>query len=385
MVDPALAYALPRQTPQAYWDQPLMRHSPQRDPYHRYPGMSPYPMGDGALPPAHGHFPAHNPYYTHTASPYLQNAGLAPPSRPSMCSQSPHGVYMMPQRSEGGQGQADFGLLESDVPSQSNWGTLGYSDKGSAHHLQTPPLPGPPLPPKPVELVSTVVPTLATSEQLHLTPPNPSAAAKDALPLFDDRQMSLDNQQDPSQDFRAVSPPNEAPEALAPFPLDKTCESPEHVPHDEVLESPAVSQKTTPGIGGCPTTKALGLIEQGFNKISAIIEGLAEVTGKPPSDLYRRLERTRKGSSKGHLWNIYLYYFACHEEEAARIKQPLERTQAFRSLCYAQYKEDHSNFQELLETYQELEMATVELTVGQCKREVEKYEKKLRDMVSTIT
>jgi len=197
--------------------------------------------------------------------------------------------------------------------------------------------------------------------------------------------MSLDNQQDPSQDLPAFSPSNEAPEPPALFPPDETRESPEHVLYDEVHESPVVSQKATQGIGGRPTTKALGLIEEGFSKISEIIEGLAEVTGKPPSDLYRRLERTRKGSSDGHLWNIYLHYFARHEdEEAARIKKPLKRTQAYRSQCYAQYKVDHPNFQELLETYHELEMVAVELTVGQRKREVEKYEKKLRDMVSKM-
>jgi hypothetical protein len=137
-------------------------------------------------------------------------------------------------------------------------------------------------------------------------------------------------------------------------------------------------------MGGRPTTKALGLIEEGFTRISAIIEGLAEATGKPPSDLYRRLEKLRKGSSEGgHLWNIYLHYFARHEEEeAARVGRPLERSQAFRSLCYAQYKVDHKNFEELLEVYHELEMTTTEMTMGQRKREAEKYEKKLRDLVS---
>ena len=78
-----------------------------------------------------------------------------------------------------------------------------------------------------------------------------------------------------------------------------------------------------------------------------------------------------------------MHYFACHEEEeAARVGQPLERNQAYRSLCYAQYKVDHENFQELLEVYHELEMADVEMTVGQRKREAEKYEKKLHTMVS---
>jgi hypothetical protein len=136
-------------------------------------------------------------------------------------------------------------------------------------------------------------------------------------------------------------------------------------------------------MGGRPTTKALELIEQGFTQITAIIEELAQTTGKPPSDLYRRLEKSRKGSSDSHLWNIYLHYFARHEEEeAARIGRPLQRTQTYQSLCYAQYKADHENFQELLEAYHELEMATAEMTVGQRKREAEKYEKKLRDIVS---
>jgi len=95
------------------------------------------------------------------------------------------------------------------------------------------------------------------------------------------------------------------------------------------------------------------------------------------------LEKSRKGSLESHLWNIYLHYFARHEkEEAARVGKPLERSQAYRSLCYAQYKVDHRNFQELLEAYHELEIANVEMTVGHRKREVEKYEKKLEDMVS---
>ena len=80
---------------------------------------------------------------------------------------------------------------------------------------------------------------------------------------------------------------------------------------------------------------------------------------------------------------IYLHYFARHKnEEAARIKEPPKHTQAYRSQCYVQYKVDHPNFQELLKTYHELEMVAVEVTVGQRKQEVEKYEKKQQDMVS---
>jgi hypothetical protein len=222
-VDPVSAYAPPMQSPQAYWDQPSMRLSPHPDPYHRYPGMSPYPMGDNAL--THGQLQAHDPYYSRAALPYQPNAGLALAPHPSMHSQSPGSVYTVPQRPEGGQVRADFRFLESDVPSRSNW------DKGSAHHLETPPLPGPPLPPKPIELVSTIAPTSATSEQPHLTPPSPLAAVQDTLPVFN-------GQQDPSQHVLAVSPPNKAPEPLALFPLDETHESseresPEHVPQDE--------------------------------------------------------------------------------------------------------------------------------------------------------
>jgi hypothetical protein len=55
--------------------------------------------------------------------------------------------------------------------------------------------------------------------------------------------------------------------------------------------------------------KALVIIEEGFNKITEIIEGLMEAMGKPPSDLYHKLEKSQKGASDGHLWNIYLHYF----------------------------------------------------------------------------
>ncbi|KIM73185.1 hypothetical protein PILCRDRAFT_15432 [Piloderma croceum F 1598] len=213
--------------------------------------------------------------------------------------------------------------------------TSDYSDRGVGHpesRLQTPSLLSSPLPPNPIELTSTGRPSLAVSEQPHLTTPNPSTMIKD---------MDL-----------AVSPPNEAPDPPAPFPPDEISNSPE-----EAHEAPAVSPKFTQGAGGRPTTKALGVIDEGFSRIMAIIEELAEVTGKPPSDLYRRLEKSRKGSSDGQLWNIYLHYFARHEdEEAGRINKSLQRTRVFRSQCYAQYKADHSNFQELLETYHALAM-----------------------------
>jgi hypothetical protein len=144
-----------------------------------------------------------------------------------------------------------------------------------------------------------------------------------------------------------------------------------------------MSPKPSPVAGGRPKKKTLSLIDEGFIRITEIIEGLAEATGQPTSDLYRRLERSRKGSHEGKCWNIYLHFFARHEEEeAARINRPLERNQSFRSQCYAQYKADHPNFVELLETYRELQMVDAEVTVGQRKREVEKYEKKMRDMVS---
>jgi hypothetical protein len=352
-VDPASAYALAQSQPN--WEQqPPMRRSPQLDAYHPYAGRPPYLMGDG-----NPHFQAHDPYYPHTTSPYLPNVGLAPPPHAFMRSQSPNGGYMMPQRSEGAQVRPNSGFLED--MSSSDWVTSGYSDRGVGHpesRLQTPSLLNSPLPPNPIELTSTGRPSLTVSEQPHITTPNSSTMIKDTDP--------------------AVSPLNEAPDPPAPFPPDKMSNSPE-----EAHEAPAVSPKSTQGAGGRPTTKVLGFIDEGFSRIMAIIEELAEVTGKPPSDLYRRLEKSRKGSSDGQLWNIYLHYFARHEdEEAGRINKSLQRTQAFRSQCYAQYKADHPNFQELLETYHALEMANTEMTVGQRKREVEKYEKKLRDMVS---
>jgi hypothetical protein len=111
-----------------------------------------------------------------------------------------------------------------------------------------------------------------------------------------------------------------------------------------------------------------------------------EATGQPASDLYCRLERSQKGSHEGKWWNIYLHFFAHHEEEeVARINRPLERNQSFWSQCYAQYKADHLNFMELLEIYCDLQMVDTEVTVGQCKQEVEKYEKKMHNMVSNST
>jgi hypothetical protein len=209
---------------------------------------------------------------------------------------------------------------------------------------------------------------------------NLSTVTSDTLPTFNDHQTPLETQ-DHNKATPAVSPPGEAPEPPALIPPYETHKS--NVPQDEIHKPPAASPKLIGGTGGRPTTKALGLIEESFAQIQGIIEGLAEAIGKPPSDLYCRLERSRKGPSESHLWNIYLHYFARHEhEEAARTGKPLERSQAYRSLCYAQYKADHRNYQELLETYHELEMAAIEMTVGQRKREVEKYEKKLQDMVS---
>ena len=434
MVDPASAYA-PVKLPQVNKEQPPMRVSPQLDVYHPYGGMT-YSMGDGGpthrhppdpyhmrggspyLPtnggmpsypigervPAQQHFQPHNPYNMRT-DPYLPTAGLAPPPQPFMHSQS-IGPYMGPQR-------LGTGLYSNS----SDWNAPGYSNTDSVFpgsRLQTPPIPRPLLPPKPIELASAGVPPSAISELPHPAMPNlspkpvelatagvpPLAISElphpattnlstvtcDTIPSSEDRQTPLETQQDHQKAPLAGSPVDEALEALEPpdpFAPNKMPKPPMHIPDNEIQERPAASPKPTRGMGGRPTLKALGLIEQGFTKITAIIEGLAEATGKPPSDLYRRLEKSRKGSSEGHLWNIYLHYFARHEEEeAARVGQPLERNQAYRSLCYAQYKVDHENFQELLEVYHELEMADVEMTVGQRKREAEKYEKKLHTMVS---
>ena len=98
--------------------------------------------------------------------------------------------------------------------------------------------------------------------------------------------------------------------------------------------------------------------------------------GKLPSDFYCRWRKSQKAASNGHLWNIYLHYFMHNkQEEAARLNKPLEHTQMFCSQYYAKSKVDNTNFPELLETYRELEMAGMKMMVGQCKQEVEKYEK----------
>ena len=294
--------------------------------------------------------------------------------------QSPSGPYIGQQRLGAGLIQGDFGLVDSNASNPSDWIAPGYSDAASGF-LGSPSIPRPPLPPKPIELTATGVPTSAISELPHPAP-SPSTVTGDEPPS--DPRTPLETQQvhhESPPPPPAVSPIDKAPESPVPFLPDETDEPPP--PQDEIQESPAASPKPTRGMGGCPTTKALGLIEEGFTQITAIIEGLAEATGKPPSDLYRRLEKSRKGPSEGHLWNIYLHYFARHEkEEAARVGRPLESSQAYRSLCYAQYKVDHENYQELLEVYHELEMTKTEMTVGQRKREAEKYEKKLRDLVS---
>jgi len=372
-LDPASAYG-PTQIPQAYGQQPPMRLSPQLDPYHPY---GPYSMGERVA--AHQHFSPYDPYYMRADSPY-STAGLAPPPQPFMRPQSPSGPYMGPQRLGAGLVQGDFGSLDSNSSDQVASDYSDAASRFSGSRLQTPPFPRPPLPPKPIELTG-ILPS-AISELPHPTTLNPSAAAGNPPPSFHEPQPPLETRQVPS----TVSPIDKAPEPPKPLALfhpDETCEPSTSVPQDEIQEPPAASPKPARGMGGRPTTKALELIEQGFTQITAIIEELAQTTGKPPSDLYRRLEKSRKGSSDSHLWNIYLHYFARHEEEeAARIGRPLQRTQTYRSQCYARYKADNENFQELLEAYHELEMATAEMTVGQRKREAEKYEKKLRDIVS---
>ncbi|KIM73187.1 hypothetical protein PILCRDRAFT_15434 [Piloderma croceum F 1598] len=186
-------------------------------------------------------------------------------------------------------------------------------------HLPTPSIPRPPLPPKPVELTSTGISDSESSELLRSTPAgiNPSIGNGDLLPSFHDRQSPLQTQG--RHATPAISSPGEVPEPPVLSSPEETHEPPTYIHLDEACKSPAASPKPA-------------------------------------------LEKSRKTPSEGHLWNIYLHYFA------------------YRSLCYAQYKVDHQSFQVLLEAYQELEMAGVEMTAGQCKREVKKYEKKLQDM-----
>ena len=62
-----------------------------------------------------------------------------------------------------------------------------------------------------------------------------------------------------SEHLPAVSPPNKAPEPLAPNSQVKMPQSPEQ---DELDESPVVSAKPIRVVGGCPTTKTLVIIEE---------------------------------------------------------------------------------------------------------------------------
>ena len=408
MLEPTSEYA-PMHPPAAYGEGPSAHPSPQFDPYNLYPGIPSYPIVGG--PPAHRTFHPQGLYYQHTAPSYQLPPGLAAPPHRFMRSQSPNGPYILPHRTGGGLPRERL-YPESDT---SDWVPSGYPDAGSGYsesRRQTP-LPRPPLPPKPSELASTSVPSSATytgtSDSLPVfsephTSPNdmqldptllplpkrselaltgvPSSATSrtdDVSLLFSDQQISFNEQLRPT-----LLPQQEAANPPADATPSEPRESPKHTPQDdEGRESLATSPKPSPVAGGRPTKKTLSLIDEGFDRITEIIEGLAEATGKAPSDLYRRLEKSRKGTHEGKWWNIYLHYFARHEEEeAARIDEPLERTQSFRSLCYTQYKTDNPHFQEILETYRELHMADTEVTVGHRKREIERYERKMRDMVS---
>jgi len=106
-------------------------------------------------------------------------------------------------------------------------------------------------------------------------------------------------------------------------------------------------RKPARGWEGRPTTKALELIEQGFTQITAMIEELAQTTGKPPSDLYRRLEKSRKGVVRQSPVGIYIYIIlhVTRRRRQPGSVGPLQRTfQTYRSQCYARYKADNENF-----------------------------------------
>jgi hypothetical protein len=259
---------------------------------------------------------------------------------------------------------------ESEISSPSDWvasdtGTAGHGRPGDREtRIPTPALSRrPPLPQPPALPLQASTPSIFAETPAHL--PCIPPASSDTI------QSTPEPPQPETHANRTVTP------------LSETHEGRTISPKSDTASSPGASPKPSRGAGGRPTTKALGLIESAFEQIALIIEGLVESTGKPASDLYRRFERSRKGPSTSQFWNVYTHYFANNEkEESKRVPGPPARTQDFRSRCYTQYKLAHPNYRELLETYRELEMASVEMTVGQRKKEIEKYEKKLRDLVS---
>lgn len=242
---------------------------------------------------AHIRYPSYESGYAHPPSPYLPAATLAPPPNPFMRTPSPGRGYLLPQRYGSGLVRGDYGFVDSDLSSTSDWVTQGYPEIGSAapqeraqepleRQQQTPSLPRPPLPPKPFELQPSVD---GAPPNLSMWPSNdsgnvrdhrspsvvqpqasiPLATAEDTLPPIIDDQTSFDSCQD-AQEGLEISSQHDA--AASPAP--------------EAHEPPAVITNSSPGTGGRPSKKSLGLIGQAFEEIMSIVEGLAEATGKAP-------------------------------------------------------------------------------------------------------
>jgi hypothetical protein len=137
-----------------------------------------------------------------------------------------------------------------------------------------------------------------------------------------------------------------------------------------------------PSTGGRPTKQSLGVIAKAFEEINVIWADLSHMTGKSVTELRRRYEKSTKGASERRNWNIYLRYFAKNiEKESQRLNRPYDKTQEFRAACYAEYKKHVPEWEKALDTIFELEFSNEGKTIGQRKKEYEKYEKKINDLV----
>jgi hypothetical protein len=151
---------------------------------------------------------------------------------------------------------------------------------------------------------------------------------------------------------------------------------------DSVVGSSGIQK---PNTGGRPSNESLGYIATAFQKVNEIWLDLSQMTGKSVTELRRRYEKSAKGASEHRNWNTYLKYFANNvAKESQRLNRPYDNTQEFRAACYAQYKSDVPDWQKALDAIFELEFSNEEKTIGQRKKEYEKYEKKINDLVCTL-
>jgi DNA mismatch repair ATPase MutS len=152
---------------------------------------------------------------------------------------------------------------------------------------------------------------------------------------------------------------------------------------EDPVPGPSGIQK--PSTGGRPSKESLGIIARAFKEMNEIWADLSNVTGKPIAELRRRYEKSTKGANEHRHWNTYLRYFSKNTKtESQRLNRPYENSQEFRSACYAQYKKDIPDWEKALDVIYELEFSMEEKTIGQRKKEYEKFEKRLNDLVCAL-